>query len=135
MNYDFIIIGAGSAGSILASRISEDPTKSVLLLEAGNDYPDFHSLPDQFKYGYSPERDFGWWFNPGALERWLYVADTTTEQLAPLLVPRGKAVGGSSAVNAQIFFGVSSWEPACWHLSSSPNTIGNRSFNNNTHIS
>lgn len=103
MNYDTIVIGAGSAGSIIASRLSEDPTRSVLLLEAGPDYPTLDNLPYEIKFGYGQDRNvwakaFGW----GAKHNWEFIA-RSTDQAGPMMVPRGKVVGGSSAVNAQVF--------------------------------
>jgi choline dehydrogenase len=95
MRYDVIIIGAGSAGSTLAARLSEDPGRSVLLLEAGPDYPEFDQLPDDLKWGGNFLMSA---FGP---HNWGYVATTTPQQPDLIPVPRGKATGGSSAINAQ----------------------------------
>ena len=51
MKYDVIIVGGGSAGCTMAGRLSEDPNRSVLLLEAGPDFPVFEQLPEDLKMG------------------------------------------------------------------------------------
>jgi choline dehydrogenase len=111
MRYDFVIVGAGSAGGILASRLSEDPAISVLLLEAGPDYPSLEQLPDELKYGYEYGKDRSYLRTPGghpielanSKHNWKYVAKATDEA-PPLAVPRGKVTGGSSAINFSSFF-------------------------------
>ena len=97
MRYDTIIVGAGSAGCVLASRLSEDPDRSVVLLEAGPDYPTFEHLPDDVKLGNNV------WLSAYGPHNWGYEARLTPEQ-PNLTIPRGKVTGGSSAVNGQVLY-------------------------------
>ena len=98
MKYDVIVVGAGSSGCALATRLSDDPSRSVLLLEAGPDFSDLETLPQELREGLSTaasavDSPFNWSYSgrlaPGHEER------------TP--IPRGKVIGGSSAINGQSF--------------------------------
>jgi choline dehydrogenase len=92
-NYDYIIVGAGTAGCVLANRLSLDPRRRVLLLEAGgrDNWIWFH-VPVGYLFTIANPRS-DWMFRtevePGLNGR-------------SLLYPRGKVIGGSSAINAMI---------------------------------
>ena len=91
--YDFIIIGGGSAGSVLAGRLSEDASARVLLLEAGgSDRHPFYHLPAGFAKMTKGIGSWGW--------------DTVPQKHMQNKVFRytqAKVIGGGSAINAQIY--------------------------------
>ena len=90
MQYDDIIIGAGSAGAVIAARLSEDAARSVLLIEAGPDYTSIEAMPEDLLKPWVSWHDHDWGF----------VADAVPGR--EIRLHRGKVVGGSSAVNGTI---------------------------------
>jgi len=85
-----LVIGAGSAGAVVAARLSADPNREVVLLEAGPAYPDVDELP--FDLARAPMSN--------QAHDWGYTAMGAAG--VPIDQPRGKVVGGSSAVNVCI---------------------------------
>lgn len=91
--YDYIIVGAGSAGCVLANRLSEDEGKTVLLLEAGGvDRNIFIHIPAGFFKTIS---------NPSV--NWLYTTEAEESSgNRKISWPRGKVLGGSSSINGHL---------------------------------
>src|SRR5215813_10908557 len=91
---DFVVVGAGSAGCVIAARLSEDPATSVILLEAGGEDTNFWiHIPLGYGKTFADKR-VNWMFqtepDPGANNRSIYW-------------PRGKVLGGSSSINGMVY--------------------------------
>ena len=90
--FDIVVVGAGSAGSVVAARASENPALSVLLIEAGPDYALGTAVPEDLRNGHHNsvvDHDWGLDYQPNSSGR-------------PQTLPRGRVTGGSSAVNTAI---------------------------------
>jgi choline dehydrogenase len=95
MKYDVVIVGGGAAGSVLAGRLTANEHISVLVLEAGPDYPDPANLPDEIKFGHTRFAEA-----PDSQHNWA-LRGTITEEQGPIHVAQGKVIGGGSSINGQ----------------------------------
>ena len=110
-DYDYIIVGAGSAGCVLANRLSKDPLNRVLLLEAGGSDRRFYI---QMPIGY------GKTYHQKAVN-WMYMTEPSPDAgNRPSYWPRGKVLGGSSSINAMVYVRGNPKDFDDWHEAGNP---------------
>ncbi len=92
--YDYIVVGAGSAGCVIANRLSQDFSNKVLLLEAGgSDRRFFVQMPIGYGVTYHQKA-----------VNWMYMTEPSPDaDNKPSYWPRGKVMGGSSSINAMVY--------------------------------
>ena len=104
--WDYIIVGAGSAGIPLACKISEDPSINVLLIDAGKNYEEISTTPNEIKNTSNKilnnENEYLSSISLNSEHSWGYIAQANHVQ-PKIHIPRGKIFGGSSSINGLVF--------------------------------
>lgn len=95
-SYDYIVIGGGTAGSVLANRLSEDGKNRVLLIEAGSKEPDINSIPFVHQFLRKTDTDWSYQSTPQVRSGWGLKGHK-------IPIPRGKMIGGSSSQGSMIY--------------------------------
>ncbi|KAH9889211.1 GMC oxidoreductase [Xylariomycetidae sp. FL2044] len=113
-SYDYIIVGGGTSGLVVAKRLSEDPAVSVLVIEAGDSVESNVNVTDPLGYGYAFGTEIDWAFQ-------------TVEQKyadnAPQTLRAGKALGGTSTINGLAYTRAEDIQIDLWEK------LGNRGWN------
>lgn len=113
MEYDYIVVGAGSSGSVIAARLSENPSKKVLLIEAGGtDWEPLYRLPLMGGKMYSYRRN-----------NWFYSSEPQQySNNRRIFLPRGKMIGGTSNMNGIVYIRGNKYDFDLWH------SLGNKGW-------